>query len=108
MVRADEAGASGEQATGEVGQVSASARHDSHALPGDGVHLIGGVIVTLVGIGVFSRAEWARVLGIVVAVLWIIVRVPLIFTFPIVALVGIVLAVLVIYGLAVYGDRDTA
>ena len=70
------------------------------------VYLIGGVIVFLAGFAVVSGAEWARMVGIVVAAFWIIVRIPWVFAFPIATLIGIFLAVLVIYGLAVYGGRE--
>ena len=70
------------------------------------VYLIGGIIVLLAGFGVVSGAEWARTVGIFVAALWIVVRIPWVFAFPIATLVGIFLAVLVIYGLAVYGGQE--
>ncbi|HEX6311513.1 MAG TPA: hypothetical protein VF152_07775 [Acidimicrobiia bacterium] len=70
------------------------------------IYLIGGIIVILAGFGVVSGAEWARAVGIFVAALWIVVRIPWVFTFPIATLIGIFLAVLVIYGLAVYGGRQ--
>ncbi len=69
------------------------------------IYLIGGIVVVLAGIGVLGRAEWATFVGILVAALWIIIRLPWIFAFPIVTLIGVVLAVLVIYGLAMYGGR---
>jgi hypothetical protein len=70
------------------------------------VYLIGGIVVMLAGFGVVSGAEWARMVGILVAALWIVVRIPWVFAFPIAALIGILLAVLVIYGLAVYGGQE--
>jgi hypothetical protein len=70
------------------------------------VYFIGGIIVLLAGFGVVSGAEWARAVGIFVAALWIVVRIPWVFAFPIATLVGIFLAVLVIYGLAVYGGQE--
>src|SRR5918996_641646 len=63
----------------------------------------GALDVLLAGFGVVSGAEWARAVGIFVAALWIVVRIPWVFAFPIASLIGIFLAVLVIYGLAVYG-----
>ncbi|MGH8982253.1 MAG: DUF7144 family membrane protein [Acidimicrobiia bacterium] len=70
------------------------------------VYLIGGVIVLLAGFGVVGGAEWARAVGIFVAALWIVVRIPWVFAFPIATLIGIFLAVLVIHGLAVYGGQE--
>jgi hypothetical protein len=70
------------------------------------VYLIGGVIVFLAGFGVVGGAEWARVVGIFVAALWIVIRIPWIFAFPFATLIGIFLAVLVIYGLSVYGGQE--
>ena len=70
------------------------------------VYLIGGIIVLLAGFAVVGGAEWGRAVGIFVAALWIVVRIPWVFTFPFATLIGIFLAVLVIYGLAVYGGQE--
>jgi hypothetical protein len=79
---------------------------DSNLATWGWIYLIGGVIVLLAGFGVVGGAEWARAVGIFVAALWIVVRIPWVFAFPIATLIGIFLAVLVIYGLTVYGGQE--
>ena len=79
---------------------------DSNLATWGWIYLIGGIIVFLAGFGVVGGAGWARNVGIFVAALWIVVRIPWVFAFPIATLIGIFLAVLVIYGLAVYGGQE--
>src|SRR5680860_577094 len=55
------------------------------------VYLIGGIIVFLAGFAVVGGAEWGRAVGIFVAALWIVVRIPWVFAFPIATLIGIFL-----------------
>jgi hypothetical protein len=70
-------------------------------------YLILGIIVVLAGIGVFYRAQWARWTGIVVASVALVAKFLWVFVFPFSALIGIILASLVIYALVVYGEPDT-
>ena len=72
------------------------------------IYLIVGVILFFAGFGVVSRQQWARMVGIFAAVVFVFVRLPWLFIYPIGTLLAILLGVLVIYGLAVYGEPDTA
>ena len=70
------------------------------------ISLIIGIIILLAGFGVFQRAQWARWVGILAAMLGIIVEFFCMFQTPGRSLVYIVLASLVIYALTVYGDKE--
>jgi hypothetical protein len=66
------------------------------------IYLIAGIVLVLAGISVLNHREWGRVVGILAAGVWIIIRLPWIFSYPAGTILGIALAVIVIYGLAVY------
>jgi hypothetical protein len=66
-------------------------------------HLIIGLIAIGVGIGVFAGQMWARVLGIVVAVISALVNIAFLSAYPIWVTIVIALDVLAIYALAVHG-----
>jgi H+/Cl- antiporter ClcA len=68
--------------------------------------LITGILVFAAGIAVFYRKTWAQVVGIAAATVAIIANFMWLFAYPVSALVGIMLASLVIYGLAVYGGKE--
>jgi len=69
-------------------------------------YLIVGVVLVAAGIAVFNRVQWARWVGIFAATVAIILNSLWLFAYPIPAGVSILLAVLVIYGLAVYGEGE--
>jgi hypothetical protein len=71
------------------------------------IHLILGVIVALAGFGLLSRATWARVVGITLAVLSAIANFLFIPYYPFWSLLIIALDVFVIWALAVHGGRAT-
>ncbi|HET6953713.1 MAG TPA: hypothetical protein VFI47_25285 [Acidimicrobiales bacterium] len=68
--------------------------------------LIVGVLLIAAGFGVLSGASWARWFGIVMAALSGITAFLWIYAYPIWALVGSLIAFLVIYALATYGGRE--
>ena len=70
-------------------------------------YLILGIILVLAGIGVFYRSQIARWIGIIVASIAVVSNMLWIFVFPITSLVVMFLATLVVYGLVVYGERET-
>jgi len=61
------------------------------------IHLIGGIVVALAGIGVFSGSTWSRVTGIVVAVVSLLVNFFFLPYYPWWSLVMIAIAVWVIW-----------
>jgi uncharacterized membrane protein HdeD (DUF308 family) len=65
--------------------------------------LLVGVLLIAAGFGVMNGSEWARWFGIAVAAFGAITSFLWIYEFPIWALVGTILSLLVIYGLASYG-----
>ena len=64
------------------------------------IHLIGGIVVALGGIGVFSGSTWSRVTGIVLAVVSAVVNFFFLPYYPWWSLVMIALAVWVIWSLS--------
>ena len=70
------------------------------------IYLILGVIEICAGFGVLSKAQWARWFGIVVGSIAAIMAFFSIWAYPGWALLIITLDVLVVYGLAAYGDRE--
>jgi hypothetical protein len=70
------------------------------------IYLVGGIIVALAGFAVMARAQWARWLGIFVAAVYVVVRLPWIFTYPEQTLLAVILGVLVLYGLSMYGGDE--
>jgi len=70
-------------------------------------HLLIGLVAIATGIGVMLGQTWARVLGIVIAVVSAMVNVAFLSAYPIWSTIIIAMDVLVIYALAVHG-RETA
>jgi len=68
-------------------------------------HLIIGLIAVGVGIGVFAGQTWARVAGIVIAAISVIVNIAFLAAYPIWITIVIALDVLAIYALAVHGKE---
>jgi hypothetical protein len=66
-------------------------------------HLIGGLIILAAGLGLFTGATWARVLGVGVAMLSAIVNLVFLAAYPVWSIMMITLAVLVIYAITAHG-----
>jgi uncharacterized membrane protein len=71
-------------------------------------YLTVGVILILAGAYVFSRAQWARWIGVFAASVSLVINMMWVFVFPIASLVLVLLSSMVIYGLTVYGDKEPA
>jgi hypothetical protein len=69
------------------------------------VHLLGGVVVALAGVGVFSGNVLARAVGVVVATLSLIVNFLFIPAYPIWAITVVVVQLLVIWALTAHGGE---
>jgi hypothetical protein len=70
-------------------------------------YLIVGIILLAAGFAVFGRARWAVMVGIVAGVVAAVLNMFWIFVYPIASLIFVIVAVLVVYGLVVYGlDED--
>lgn len=67
------------------------------------VHLILGVVVALAGIGIMLGQTWARVVGIIVAMLSAIANIAFLAAYPVWSALIITLDVVVIYALVVHG-----
>jgi len=68
------------------------------------VHLIAGIIVFLAGFSLYSGAVWARMVGVVLAVVSIIANFASMPYYPFWSILMIALAVFVIWALTVHGD----
>jgi hypothetical protein len=72
------------------------------------IYLVVGIVIVLAGFGVFMRAQWARWVGVLAAMVGIVIEFFWMFATPGRSLVYIVIAALVIYALTVYGEPETA
>ncbi len=67
------------------------------------IHLVAGVLLLATGIGVLSGAAWARVSGVILTSIAVLINVSFLSVTPVWSLVGIVLGCLVVYALAMHG-----
>src|SRR5688572_11995320 len=72
------------------------------------IHLILGVIAVAAGSGIMVGQTWARIVGIVLAVVSALVNVTFLAAYPIWSVLVITLDVIVIYALAVHGREVKA
>jgi hypothetical protein len=71
------------------------------------IHLILGIIIAAAGLGIFSGATWARVVGIILALLSAVANFFYIPVYPVWAILIIALDVVVIWALASIGGEET-
>ena len=69
------------------------------------VHLIGGLIIAGAGLALFAGRTWARVVGVLVAMLSAVVNVAFLSAFPVWSALMIMLDVLVIWAITVHGSE---
>jgi hypothetical protein len=69
------------------------------------IHLIIGILVVLAGIAVFSGALWARVTGVVLAVINAIAQLAFLSAYPVWATIVIAIDVVVIWALIAHGSE---
>jgi hypothetical protein len=66
-------------------------------------HLILGTLVLLAGLGILAGQMWARVIGIILAMLSAIVNLAFLAAYPVWGVIVITMDVLIIYALCVHG-----
>lgn len=66
-------------------------------------HLIGGVVIALAGMALFTGRTWARVVGVAVAMLSAIINIAFLAAYPVWSTIMIAIDVLVIYALTAHG-----
>ena len=66
-------------------------------------HLIGGVVVALAGMALFTGRTWARVVGVVVAMLSAVINIAFLAAYPVWSTIMIAIDVIVIYALTAHG-----
>jgi hypothetical protein len=69
------------------------------------IHLFIGVIVFAAGFAVMNGAVWARIIGVVIAMISIVANLAYANTYPVWAIVAITIDILVIYALTVRGNE---
>ena len=69
------------------------------------VHLVGGLLLILVGYGILTGQTWARVIGVLLAGLSAVWNFAWLPVYPVWSLVVIVVDLLVIFALVVHGDE---
>jgi hypothetical protein len=69
------------------------------------VHLVGGVIVLLAGVGLFSGKMWARVVGVAMASVSAVVNVAFLAAYPLWSALVIFMDVAIIMALTVHGSE---
>ena len=72
------------------------------------IHLLLGIVAILAGFGVLAGQMWARVIGIIFAVVSAVANIAFVAAYPVWSTIVIVLDVLVIYALAVHGREVNA
>jgi hypothetical protein len=71
------------------------------------IHLLLGILVALAGIYLFTGAVWARIIGVAVAIVWMIAAFAWLPYAPVWAIALLAIAVFIIWALTVHG-RDIA
>jgi hypothetical protein len=69
------------------------------------VHLVGGLLLILVGYGILNGQTWARVMGVLLAGLSAVWNFAWLPVYPVWSIVVIVVDVIVIYALVVHGNE---
>jgi hypothetical protein len=72
------------------------------------IHLVLGLLAAGAGIGIFAGQMWARVLGIVIAVMSALANMAFLAAYPVWATIIIAVDILVIYALAMHGREVKA
>jgi hypothetical protein len=70
------------------------------------IYTIAGIVVLLVGIGVLTRNKWARWIGVGAASASMVINMMWVFVFPIPALIHVIVAGMVVYGLTAFAWPD--
>ncbi|SKC72210.1 DUF7144 family membrane protein [Krasilnikoviella flava] len=69
------------------------------------VHLIGGVVVLLAGIGLLAGQTWARVVGILLAIVSAVTSFAFIAAYPVWSSIVIAIDVIIIFALSMHGQE---
>ncbi|GAA0950080.1 DUF7144 family membrane protein [Virgisporangium aurantiacum] len=72
------------------------------------IHLVLGLLAAAAGVGIFAGQMWARVLGIVIAVMSALANMAFLAAYPIWATIMIAVDVLIIYALSMHGREVKA
>jgi hypothetical protein len=68
------------------------------------VHLLGGIVVLLAGIGLLAGQTWARVVGILLAVVSAVTNFAFLAAYPVWSTIMIAMDVVIVYALSMHGQ----
>jgi len=69
------------------------------------VHLLFGIVVLMAGTSLFSGHKWARVVGVILAMLNFTLQFAFVSVYPVWSIIMMVIDVMIIYALTVHGDE---
>lgn len=69
------------------------------------IHLVLGIVVLLAGMSLFTGSMWARVVGVMIATLSILVNFTFLSVYPLWSIVVMIVDILIIYALTVHGGE---
>jgi hypothetical protein len=69
------------------------------------VHLVGGVVVLLAGVGLLAGQTWARVVGVLLAIVSAVANFAFVAAYPVWSTIMIALDVVVIFALTMHGQE---
>jgi hypothetical protein len=69
-------------------------------------YIVVGAILFAAGVGVFSRASWAYIVGIFAGCVGAVLNIFWIFTYPFASVILITINILVVYALTTYGSDE--
>src|SRR4029453_7035384 len=67
------------------------------------IHLIGGIIIAIAGVALFTGQVWARVIGVMLAMISMVLNIGFLAAYPIWSVLMIAVDILVIWALTVHG-----
>jgi hypothetical protein len=71
------------------------------------IHIVGGVVIVAAGFALFAGKLWARVVGVIVALLSAIVNIGFLAAYPIWSVTMVAIDILIIWALTVHGHEMT-
>ena len=69
------------------------------------IHIVTGILLVATSIGIVTRTTWARISGVLLTSIAIVVNIAFLPTYPLWSLIGITLGCFVVYALAMHGNE---
>ena len=71
------------------------------------IHLILGIVALATGLGIFSGATWARVVGVIITAFVMLDNIASINAYPLWSIIALIMGGFIIYALTLHGDELT-